>query len=205
VPKFSLATLPWKAQLAVFAVMSLAAAGAFYYFYEMPAQAAMQTQQAELDTVRARINKGLTTARQLPEFRKEVADLEAKLESLKPILPEEKDAADLLRNVNTLAVQSNLTIRGFKPQPITTRQMHAEWPIALDLEGSYHNLGRFLDSVSKFPRIINVGNLSIRSKAQANSSTTIEVTCTATTFVLIDAPSASAAAQKGAAPASKTE
>lgn len=203
-PKFSLANLPWKAQLAVFVALSAAAAGAFYYFYEMPAQAQMQTRQAELDTVRARINKGLTTARQLPEFRKEVADLQAQLDGLKPILPEEKDAADLLRNVNTLAVQSNLTIRGFKPQPITTRQMHAEWPIALDLEGSYHNLGRFLDSVSKFPRIINVGNLIIRGKPQPSPDATIEVTCTATTFVLIDAPPA-AAAKKGAAPAKKTE
>ncbi len=38
--------------------------------------------------------------------------------------------------------------------------MHAEWPIALQLEGSYHNLGLFLDRVSKFPRIINIGNLT---------------------------------------------
>ena len=205
-PKISLTNLPWKVQLAIFVVLSIAAAGSFYYFYEMPTQAELQTLQAELDTVRARINKGLTTARQLPEFRKEVTDLQAKLDSLKPILPEEKDAADLLRNVNTLAVQSNLTIRGFKPQPITTRQMHAEWPIALDLEGSYHNLGRFLDSVSKFPRIINVGNLAIRSKPQATSASTIEVTCTATTFVLIEAAAAAPATKKkGAAAATKTE
>jgi type IV pilus assembly protein PilO len=206
VPKISLANLPWKVQLAVFVVLSIAAAGSFYYFYEMPTQAELQTRQTELDAVRARINKGLTTARQLPEFRKEVTDLQAKLDSLKPILPEEKDAADLLRNVNTLAVQSNLTIRGFKPQPITTRQMHAEWPIALDLEGSYHNLGRFLDSVSKFPRIINVGNLAIRSKPQTTSASTIEVTCTATTFVLIEAADAAPATKKkGAAAATKTE
>ena len=202
-PKLTLGSLPWKAQLAIFVGLSLAAAGAFYYFYEMPAQAQMTTRQSELDTVRARINKGLTTARQLPEFRKEVAEMQARLESLKPILPEEKDAADLLRNVNTLAVQSNLTIRGFKPQPITTRTMHAEWPIALELEGSYHNLGRFLDSVSKFPRIINVGNLQIRGKQDSTPNATIEVSCTATTFVLIEAPAAPA--KKGAAPVKKTE
>ena len=205
-PKFSLANLHWKAQLGLIVGLSLAAAGAFYYFYEMPVQAQLQTRDAELASVRSRINKGLSTARQLPEFRKEVADLQAKLESLKPILPEEKDAADLLRNVNTLAVQSNLTIRGFKPQPIATRTMHAEWPIALDLEGSYHNLGRFLDSVSKFPRIINVGNLSIKNKLEPSANATIEVTCTATTFVLIDGPAAAGAnKKKGAAAAKGTE
>jgi type IV pilus assembly protein PilO len=206
VPKLSLAGLPWKVQLAIFLGLSIAAAGAFYYFVEMPAQEAMATRQRELDGIRATINKGLSTARQLPEFKKEVSEMEAQLSSLKPILPEEKDAADLLRNVNTLAVQSNLTIRGFRPQPITTRTLHAEWPIVLELEGSYHNLGRFLDAVSKFPRIINVGNMSIRgARQQAASSSTIEVTCTATTFVLVEAVAAtSAPAAKSAKKSKKT-
>ena len=201
----SLAKLPWHAQVGAFLVLALAGAGVFVWYYEMPFREDMEARQTQLTALRNDISKGQATAKQLSQFRAEVDDLEGRLGSLRAVLPEEKDAADLLRNVNTLAVQSNLTIRGFKPQPITTRQMHAEWPIALDLEGSYHNLGRFLDSVSKFPRIINVGNLSIRSTAQATSTATIEVTCTATTFVLIDAPSASAAAKKGAAPASKTE
>ena len=39
--------------------------------------------------------------------------------------------------------------------------MHAEWPIGLKLEGSYHDLGTFLERVSKFPRIINVGAMHI--------------------------------------------
>jgi type IV pilus assembly protein PilO len=205
VPKFSLANLPWKVQLAVFVVLSLASAGAFYYFYEMPTQVRVAARQQELDTIRGRINKGLTTARQLPEFRKEVVDLQARLDSLKPILPEEKDAADLLRRVNTLAAESNLTIRGFRPQAIATRQMHAEWPITLELEGSYHNLGLFLDRVSKFPRIINVGGLDIRTKAQPTSSATIDVTCTATTFVLIEPQPDPPSKKKGAAAAKKTE
>jgi type IV pilus assembly protein PilO len=207
VPKFSLANLPWKVQLAVFVGLSLASAGAFYYFYEMQVQERISAREEELATIRTRINKGLTTARQLPEFRKEVVELQARLDSLKPILPEEKDAADLLRRVNTLAVQSNLTIRAFRPQAIATKTMHAEWPIALDLEGSYHNLGLFLDRVSKFPRIINIGALDIKAKSQPDPNATIEVTCTATTFVLIEPQEASAAAKKkgkAAAPA-KTE
>ena len=197
----SLSKLPWKAQLAVFLVLAAGSAGAFYYFLDMPVQARLATQQTELDSVRARIDKGLATARQLPEFRKEVTDLQSRLEALRPILPEEKDAADLLRRVHTLAVQSNLTIRGFKPQAITTRELHAEWPIALELEGTYHNLGIFLDRVSKFPRIINVGGLSIEGRKDATVAGTIGVTCTATTFVLLEPPPADAAppATKGKA------
>ncbi len=201
---FSLAKLPWKVQLGVFVALSLAGAGGFYYFYEMPTQEQITARQQDLDSINARIDKGRATARKLNEFRREVSELEARLESLKAILPEEKDAADLLRRVNTLALQSSLTIRGFRPQAINTRQIHAEWPITLELEGTYHNLGTFLDRVSKFPRIINVGGLDIRGKQQAAPGTTVEVTCTATTFVLLDNPTpAPAPAKKGAAAAPK--
>jgi type IV pilus assembly protein PilO len=195
----SLSGLPWKAQLAVFILLSAAGAGAFYYFVEMPAQARIRARQAELASIRGRIEKGQATARQLPDFRKEVGTLQARLESLRPILPEEKDAADLLRRVHTLAVQSNLTIRGFRPQAITTRELHAEWPISLELEGTYHNLGLFLDRVSKFPRIINVSGLEITTRPNQQPNATITVTCTATTFVLVDrttAPPDKAGAKK---------
>ena len=195
----SLSRLPWKAQLAIFVVLSLGSAGAYFYFLDMPAQARIATRTGELDKIRARIDKGLATARQLPEFRKDVSELRARLESLRPILPEEKDAADLLRRVHTLAVESNLTIRGFKPQAITTRELHAEWPISLEIEGTYHNLGMFLDRVSKFPRIINVSGLAIAGREGQPANQTIAVSCTATTFVLLD-PAAQAAAtpKKGA-------
>jgi type IV pilus assembly protein PilO len=197
----SLSKLPWKAQLAVYVVIAAASAGAFYYFLEMPVQARLATTAAELGKVQARIDKGLATARQLPEFRKEVADLQLRLDGLRPILPEEKDAADLLRRVHTLAVQSNLTIRGFKPQAIATRELHAEWPISLELEGTYHNLGAFLDRVSKVPRIINVSGLAISGKNE--SMATVAVTCTATTFVLLDAPANAATPAKNAKKATK--
>ena len=98
--------------------------------------------------------------------------------------------------MHTLAVESNLTIRGFKPQAITTRELHAEWPITLELEGTYHNLGMFLDRVSKFPRIINVSGLVIAARPEGPSTNTIGVTCTATTFVLLDAAALAAAEPK---------
>lgn len=188
----SLSKLPWYGQLAVFVVISAAGAGAFYYFFEQPRQEALAARQTELTAIRARITVGLATARQLPEFREQVDELTARLDSLKAILPDEKDVADLLRRIQTMAAQSDLTIRGFRPQAINTRTLHAEWPIGLELEGSYHNLGLFLDRVSKFPRIINVSGLVL--EGQDGGTATLRVSCTATTFVLLDTPPAAAAA-----------
>lgn len=196
----SFGKIPWQGQLGIFVAVSLAAAGAFYYYYEMPRQAAIATQSVELSTIRGRISTGQATARQLPQFRTQVTELEARLDSLKPVLPDERDAGDLLRRVQTLAVQSNLVIRGFRPQAISMREMHAEWPISLQLEGTYHNLGLFLDRVSKFPRIINIGGLTLAQREGATSASTMTIACTATTFVLVEQPAAPAAATGKKAP-----
>jgi Tfp pilus assembly protein PilO len=71
--------------------------------------------------------------------------------------------------------------------------MYAEWPIGLELDGTYNNLGSFLERISKFPRIINVSAIHIKAKND-NSSQTIEASCTATTFVLVEAKPADAKA-----------
>jgi type IV pilus assembly protein PilO len=201
VADLSLSKLPWYGQLAVFVVLSAAGAGAFYYFFEQPRQEAMAARTRELDAIQARIAVGLATARELPEFRAQVAELEERLDSLRAILPDEKDVADLLRRIQTMAAQSDLTIRGFRPQAIRTQALHAEWPIGLELEGSYHNLALFLDRVSKFPRIINVSGLVLEGQSPPpGSNVTLRVSATATTFVLVEPPPAAAAAPGKKAP-----
>ena len=180
--------LPWYGQIGLFVAVSVVGLGAFYFYYAAPAEQAIASQQVELDRMRADINRGLTMARQLPQFQEQVADLESRLESLRAVLPEQKDVGDLLRRIQTLAVQSSLTIRSFQPQPIVTQEMHAEWPISLQLAGTYHNLGLFFDRISKFSRLINVSDVVVRAVAQPDENLTITAECTATTFVLLETP-----------------
>jgi type IV pilus assembly protein PilO len=196
----SLSKLPWYGQIGVFVALAGAGAGVFWNWYARPANVEMDARRATLETVRASINRGNATARNLPAFRREVAQLEAQLERLRTVLPEEQDVADLLRRVQGMATQSNLTIRGFTPQSVATKALHKEWPIGLQLEGRYHDLGLFLERVSKFPRIINVGDLKIKAIPDPKGSATITAECTATTFVLNESPQPVAA---GAAAAPK--
>src|SRR5207302_9007051 len=145
------------------------------------------------------ITMGVQTAKKLPEFRAQVGELEARLANLKAVLPEEKDAADLLRRMQTVAAQSNLTIKSFKPAPTVTKQLHAEWPINLELDGTYHNLALFFDRVSKFTRIVNISGLDVKGKDKPDPNSTITASCVATTFVLLDRPQPKGGA-RGAAP-----
>jgi len=183
-----------------FVALAAGGCGVFYYYYEMPARADLDSRQQQLAALRADITKGLSTAKKLPEFRAQVSDLEGRLESLRAVLPDEKDAADLLSRMQVVASQSNLTIKSFKPGATVTKQLHAEWPITLELEGTYHNLALFFDRVGKFTRIVNVSGVEIKGKDKPEPNATITATCVATTFVLLDKPGAKGAPKPGAPP-----
>src|SRR5437764_14780533 len=118
----SLTKLPWYAQVGAFVVLAIGSCGVFFYYYEMPVKADMAARESQLASIKADVTKGRETAKKLPEFQKQVSELETKLDSLKAVLPEEKDAADLLRRMQTVATQSNLTIKGLKPAPTVTQQ-----------------------------------------------------------------------------------
>ena len=199
--ELSLTRLPWYGQVGAFVALAIAGAGAFVYYYEWPARAEFSSREVQLEGLRKDISMGVTTARKLPEFRGQVGELEARLNNLKAVLPEEKDAADLLRRMQTVATQSNLTIKSFKPAPTVTKQLHAEWPISLELDGTYHNLAIFFDRVSKFTRIVNISALDVKGKDKADPNSTIAASCVATTFVLLERPAPGKAPAKAAAPA----
>ena len=199
--ELSLTKLPWYAQVGAFVALSVGGCGIFFYYYEMPVRADMSSRESQLRALRDDISKGLNTAKQLPAFRSQVTELEGRLDNLKAVLPEEKDAADLLRRMQTVATQSNLEIKGFKPAPTVTKQLHAEWPITLELEGTYHNLAIFFDRVGKFTRIVNINGLDVKGKDKPAPNATITATCVATTFVLLDGKTAAGRGAKPPTPA----
>jgi type IV pilus assembly protein PilO len=182
----TLTQLPWYGQVGAFAVLAIGGIGAFIYYYDMPARAEIKTREDQLVMLQKDITRGQNTARKLPEFEKEVSQLEARLAALSAVLPEEKDAADLLRRMQTVAEQSNLTIKSFKPEKVVSKQLHAEWPISLEVDGTYHNLAIFCDRVGKFTRTVNISDLDVKGKNTPDANSTITATLVATTFVLLD-------------------
>jgi type IV pilus assembly protein PilO len=192
--ELSLSKLPWYAQIGAFVVVCAGAVFGFWKFYVEETQADIALRQTRLTTLRADIDKGVATARQLPQFEAQVKELEHRLESLRQVLPEEKDVADILRRIQGLATKSNLTIQRFQPGKVVQQKLYAEIPYKLQAEGTYHNLGFFFDQIGRFPRIINVSEIVLKAKNPPTSSATITAELVATTFVLQEA---TAAAGKG--------
>lgn len=180
----SLSKLPWWGQIGAFVLVCGGAVYGFWHFYVSEMQADLSMRETRLTAMRADIARGVATARRLPEFEAQVAQLEQRLDNLKQVLPEERDVADILRRIQGLATQSNLAIQSFKPLPVVAQAMYQEVPYRLTAEGTYHNLGFFFDRISKFPRIINISEITIKSRLPPDANATIVAEATATTFVL---------------------
>jgi type IV pilus assembly protein PilO len=75
---------------------------------------------------------------------------------------------------------------GASPPP--PQDAYQEWPINVDFDGTYHSFGVFLDKVSRLSRLVNVGNIKIKSLSAPRPSRTIDVQCVATTYVYVEAP-----------------
>jgi len=183
----SLSKLPWYGQLGAFVLLAAASVYGFYTYYVTDQESEIALKQTHLTALKADVNKGLATARRLPEFQSQVTDLERRLDSLKNVLPEQKDVADTLLRIQGLATQSNLALLKFTPIGTKQQPLYLEVPYRIEAEGSYHNLGLFFDRVSKFPRIIDIGDISISAKPRQDPNSTIIADCTATTFVLQEA------------------
>jgi type IV pilus assembly protein PilO len=183
-----LTKLPLAGQLGVALVIAALICGGFYYFWYSDALEQQKTKEARLADLQKQIRALEATANKLPEFQREVQALEARLETLKRILPPEKEMPDLMRRVQYLAAQSSLQIRKFNPAPPVQKEFFQEIPVNLDLEGTYHNLGAFLDRISRMSRLVNMGEVKVKSQSQPTINNTIQASAVATTYVYQDTP-----------------
>jgi len=178
--------LPFLGQFAVVAVIAIVLVVVAWTTYPNFTQMAKNNAglRSRLEGLQTEIRKGQAIEAKLPEFEKEIENLQLKLNDLLAILPTEPETGELLKWVKNLTDQSNLELRQFNPGALKLVEFYKEFPIVMDVEGDYHDLGVFFDRISKYSRIINVSGVTINGTPTGKGS--IRSTFTATTFVYDD-------------------
>ena len=172
----------------------------FEWSWDGPRRERLLALRLTLEEKEREVDRAKRTARRLPALEAAVGELDARLTGLRARLPARRDAAALLRGLETAAVRTGLTMRAFVPRPAVERSWYAEWPIRLELTGTYQRLSRFFEQVRRFERIINLEDIVVRALERSGSNETIAAECTALTFVVHDAtrnPEASGASAEG--------
>jgi type IV pilus assembly protein PilO len=181
-PEFS--QMSKQAQWGIVAGFCAVAIGAFYYYVWAPEAERTQTLETQITQMQLENQRTREIADQLPQLETDLAALEAQLGILTNILPEAQETDVLLRSLQSAAVDTNLELQRFDNQAAVLHDFYAEVPIQLDLLGTFHDLARFFDRISKFGRIVTVGQVTISAVTDA-APNTIQSKCTASTFYFL--------------------
>jgi Tfp pilus assembly protein PilO len=172
---------PWYVGAGVGTLLGVAVFFLGWYLYISPKKDELTAGEQQLADLQTKIQEGQAAKQQLPKFRDEVHQLEVELDKLLRILPARRNTPDLLRRIRSLAEQGDFALKRFTPGNLSDKEFFSEWPIAVSVDGTYHNLALFFDRISRFSRIINIEELSIN--ALQSGPHTITASFTAKTFV----------------------
>ena len=106
------------------------------------------------------------------ELKQQMDALNKQLETLKTIVPEEKEVDVFIRQVQGAASASNVQLRKLTALKIDTKEYHYEMPFEAQADGPYFNVLDFFQRLSRLSRIINVGDLQLDDPGAASSKET---------------------------------
>src|SRR5207244_7165869 len=182
----SVGKLKWYYQALLVAGVCGGLLALFWYQFLTPIDADIQARMASLDELQKTIAKSLQQQKQLAQIKKEAIELEAKLDMLKTVLPLERETDLIFRSVQQQATTSALRIVRVAPRPTIDHEVYTEWPIDMEVIGTFHNVGMFLDKIRRLPRIVNLTalKLNVRSaEGDLAATQSVGATYVATTFV----------------------
>ncbi len=109
--------------------------------------------QQYLDTQRQAVNLELYT--------QQLADIDRSFGALLKQLPNKSEIEALLIEVNQAGLGRGLQFELFRPAQEQIKDFYAELPIAVKINGTYHDFGAFAADITKLPRIVTLNNISI--------------------------------------------
>lgn len=160
-------------------------------------RAEIEAQRQHLAELEQKLERGRAATRDLPAAREELRRHQLRLDRLLRVLPARRNTSDLMRRIRRLTEEGNLDLMLFRPGDFVERGFYSEWPIAIQVDGTYHNLGVLFDRISHLPRIVNVDELLITPlpAGSARGDRTVHASFTAKTFIYTES-----AADAGEAP-----
>jgi type IV pilus assembly protein PilO len=193
-----LTNLGWQKQVLIVVLICGALLAGFWYQFLNPIQAEIQAKTARAAELKALVAKSEAQEKELQQLKKEALELQAKLEMLKAILPTEKETDQIFRAVQLQAGAAGLRVSKVAPKSLVDHEVYTEYPIDLEVTGTYHNVGAFLDKIRQLPRIVNISGLRFTGKGAEGDlafTSSIGAVYTATTFVYKDEPIAGVQAE----------
>ena len=100
----------------------------------------------------------------LPEYRRQLSEIDRQFGALLKQLPNRSEMESLLADINQAGLGRGLQFELFKPGSEVMKDFYAELPITVRVTGGYHDLGEFVGDVAQMPRIVTLNDIAIETQ-----------------------------------------
>lgn len=145
------------AMLGLFALMLLAG----WWFVWSDQLAELESKQLEEQSLKTQYLEKKRQAVNLDLYTQQLAEIDRSFGALLKQLPNKSEIEALLIEVNQAGLGRGLQFELFRPGAEQMKDFYAELPIAVKINGNYHDFGAFAADIAKLPRIVTLNNISI--------------------------------------------
>ena len=138
-----------------------------------------QLQRAQEDEVslRTTFENKQRKAANYDAYKAQLAQIEQSFGTMLRQLPGETEIPSLIVDISQTGLAAGLQEKLFVPQSEIPRDFYAEKPINIRLNGSYHEIGKFVSGIAALPRIVTLHNITITPETKDSfDALTMEVT-----------------------------
>ena len=171
-----------KFKVAIAALLFLLPVVLFYFFWFQPQQEKNNQLITQRTTLKQELQKAKTKAANRGKLQAELNATEERFTEASLVLPKEKEIPALLTNISALGRGAGLDFLTFKPQSDVPKDFYSEIPVDIKVRGPYHNMGIFLDQVSKLDRIVTVSNITMGGPKEESGEMLLNSSCRLVTY-----------------------
>ncbi len=159
--------------------------GSYYYFIYMPKSKELAQVRTTYDSQKNKLASYKKEAGKLLYWEQKMADTQEKFNQAMKTLPNKRELPSLLTSISRSGSNAGLAIHLFKPDTEQNKTFYKEIPVSIKVEGRYHQVTDFFYQIVNLNRIVNINNVSVKSKKGGKM---LEMTCKAVTYMFIEQP-----------------
>jgi len=171
-----------KIKIAALIVFMLLPVVMFFFLFYQPNAKKITGLAQQKETLDKQITELRAKESNLPKLKRDLAETERIFNEAAVLLPKEKEIPQLLKDISAAGQGVGLDFLTFKPLPDVPQDFYAEIPISINVRGPYHNMGSFLDQVSKLARIVTVSNIKMTAPTKEKGEMLLNSDCTLVTY-----------------------
>ena len=189
----NIASAPTGVKAGILALLFVIIVGAGWFLHLSNLWDDLTRVENEEQSLREIYTQKRAAARNLDAYRVQLKEAELALATLLKQLPNKSEVDALLTDINQAGLSRGLQFDLFRPGATTFAEFYATLPVAVKVNGGYHEIASFISDVAQMPRIVTVHNIALAPV----KGTQLSLEATLNTYRYLDEAEAAAQTPKG--------